>query len=440
LTNAADTAAYELIRAAIFHTPRDAFRETGALESYADGGLLIRGGRIAACGEYSTLHGAYPDAKITDWCDSVVIPGLVDTHVHFPQVRVIGSLGQPLLEWLEHSALKEESRMANLPYARETASLFVHALASSGTTSAVVFGSHFVPATAALFEAAQESGLRVASGLVVSDRLLRPELHQTADTAYRDSKTLIDQFHGKGHLLYSVTPRFALSASESMLEVCQALMNEHPDVRFQTHINESPAEIEKVRSLFPWADDYLSVYSRFGLVGTRSILAHNVHPTETELGHLATSGAAIAHCPSSNAALGSGIFPMCRHLAENVQLSLGTDIGAGTSFSILNEALQAYLMQRAVPGGAPLTPPQMLYLATRAGAEAMNLETETGDFEVGKAADLVCIRPRPKTPLRAILDSDGDPDRKLAAVIALGRDSIAEVRVEGSTIYNRDDD
>ena len=280
-----------------------------------------------------------------------LLPGFVDTHVHFPQVRVIGSLGRSLLDWLEESALPEESRMADARYAAETARVFVRALASNGTTTALVFGSHFAPATSCLFEEAEAIGLRVASGLVLSDRLLRPDLHQAPEAAYRESTEMIRRFHGKGRLLYAVTPRFALSTSEAMLEVCQTLLRENPGLRFQTHLNENRQEVAEVARLFPWASGYLAVYERFGLIGRRSVAAHNVHPGPSELERLAASGASVAHCPASNAALGSGIFPLRSHVEAGVRCALGTDVGAGTSFSLLREGLQAYLMQRLAPQG-----------------------------------------------------------------------------------------
>jgi len=429
----------ELLRAAIFHTPRNAFHHAGALEAYADGGLLIRSGRIAACGEFAELHAANPGVIVTDRRGGFLLPGLVDTHVHFPQVRVIGSLGRTLLDWLENCALVEESRMADPAHAQETARLFVNALASHGTTTALVFGSHFPSATRCLFEAAAAAGLRVASGLVLSDRLLRPDLHQTPDCAYRESTRLIHAFHGRGRLLYAVTPRFAISASDAMLEVCRTLLSEHKGLRFQTHLNEDREEVNQVARLFPSANDYLGVYEKHDLVGPLSVMAHNVHTADSELARLAAHDAAVAHCPASNAALGSGIFPLRRHLEAGVRLALGTDVGAGTSFSLLREGLQAYLMQRVAPDGLLLTAAQLLYLATRAGAEALRLEDEIGDFQPGKAADFVCLRPRSGTPLAAIVERADDLARILAALFTLGdRDCVEEVRVEGAAIYERD--
>ncbi len=427
----------ELLRAGVFHTPRNPFREEKALEFFADGGLLIQDGRIAACGEYTDVHGSHPGVAVRDLRGGYLLPGLVDTHIHFPQIRVLGGLGRQLLDWLEFVALPEEARMADVPYARETARRFVRALASHGTTTALVFGSHFESATAALFTAAERSGLRLVSGLVVSDRLLRPELHQTPADAYRDCTHLIRDYHGRGRLLFAVTPRFALSTSEAMLEVCQTLTREHDGLRFQTHMNENAMEMQQVAKLFPWAKDYLAVYERYELSRPGAVLAHNVHASDSELDRLAASGTAVSHCPCSNAMLGSGLFPLRRHVEAGVRCALGTDVGGGTGFGILKEALQAYALQRLAPDGMLLSPAHLLYLATRAGAEALRLEHDIGDFATGKSADFVYLRAPEGSPLESVVERAESLESVLAALFTLaGSESVAEVRVGGERVHD----
>ena len=326
--------------------------------------------------------------------------------------------------------------MADTAYADDTARRFVRALAAHGTTTALVFGSHFEAATATLFQAAQQSGLRVVSGLVLSDRLLRAELHRTPEEAYRGSNALIREYHGRGRLLYAVTPRFALSTSEAMLEVCQTLLNEHRELRFQSHINENPREVADVAALFPWASDYLAVYERYGLCRAGSVLAHNVHASNSELARLAESQTAISHCPCSNAMLGSGLFPMRRHLAAGVRVALGSDVGGGMGFGMLKEGLQAYALQRLAPDGFLLNPADLLYLATLAGAEALRLEQETGDFSVGKSADFVYIRPPAGGLLEGALERADSFERVLGSLFTLaGPESIAEVSVGGQVCF-----
>jgi guanine deaminase len=426
----------EILRAAVFHTPRNAFAYTDALNAFADGALALRAGRIAACGDYIAVRAQFPDAVVRDLRGGCILPGLIDTHVHFPQVRILGGLGYSLMDWLAKLTLPEEARLGDPTHARVVAREFVHGLVSHGTTTALVFGAHFAEATAELFEAAEHRGLRLWSGLVLSDRLLRPDLHQSADGAWRASKELISRYGGKGRLNYAVMPRFALSASEAMLEVCQALMREDPSLRFTTHINESPEEIEQVMKLFPWASDYLAVYEKYDLIGRNSVLAHNVLTNGTEPGRLAALQASIAHCPCSNAALGSGIFPMRRHVEAQARFALGTDIGGGTGFGILKEALHAYLMQRVASDAMVLSPAQMLWMATRAGAEALSIDEETGDFTPGKAADLVYFRPATGSTLHTVLSNMEDAEPMLAALITLAeQDSVCEVRVAGDVVF-----
>lgn len=426
----------ELLRAPLFHTPANPFHDARALVCHEDGAILIRDGVIAASGDFGPVRASHPDAPVTDWRDGFVLPGFVDTHIHFPQLRILGGLGRTLLDWLEHVALPEEARMADVAYATATAQRFVRALAAHGTTTALVFGSHFQAATAALFDAADAAGLRVISGLVVSNRYLRPELHQSPPDAYRDSSDLVRRYHRRGRLLYAVTPRFALSATEAMLDMCASLVAEHDGLRVQTHINESVAEIAEVPRFFPWAPDYLAVYERFGLSGPNTVLAHDVHPTDDELSRLAAGRTSIAHCPSSNAALGNGIFPLRRHIDAGVPVALGTDVGGGTGFGMLKEGLQAHLMQRVAADGLNLDPARLCYLATRAGAEAVGLADTIGDFQPGKAADLVYVRPPADTALAEVLSRAQSMVESLAAIFTLaGPESIREVRVAGDVVH-----
>jgi guanine deaminase len=295
----------------------------------------------------------------------------VDAHVHFPQLRIIGALGRSLLDWLEHVALPEEVRMREIAYAQDTARRFVHALASHGTTTAMVFGAHFSSATAAFVR----SGRRGRGARDLRARALRSAASSRAapDAGGGVTEKVPSSFsgyHRRARLLYAVTPRFAFSTSEAMLEVCQTLLREHHDVRLQTHINENTSEIAHLARLFPWAGDYLSVYEKYSLSGRRSVMAHNVHPTDSELDRLAGTDTSIAHCPASNAMLGSGCFPLRRHMTAGVRCALGTDVGGGVGFGMLKEGLHAYLMQRLSPDPVVLDAGQLLHLATLAGAEA----------------------------------------------------------------------
>jgi guanine deaminase len=426
----------QILRSTIFHTPRNAFDHADALVCIEDGALASDNGKIAACGDYAEIRRAHPDAPVRDLRAGFLLPGFIDTHIHFPQVRILGGLGYSLLDWLENLTLPEEARLADAAYAATIAREFVSNIASHGTTTALVFGAHFEGATAQLFEEASLRGLRIFSGLVLADRMLLDSLHQSPQQAWDISKRLIARFHGKGRLRYAVTPRFALSSSEAMLEVCQALLKEDATLHFTSHINENPREIREVARLFPASRDYLDVYEKFGVVGRRSVFAHNVHGSPDELRRLADADASIAHCPSSNASLGSGIFPMRRHLDASVRFGLGTDVGGGTGFGILHEALRAYLFQRVAQSPMAISPAQLLYLATRAGAEVLAMEDQIGDFTPGKAADLVYLAPPSDSPLASVLKSTDEPVRRLAALITLaGVECVQEVQNAGHVTF-----
>jgi guanine deaminase len=432
----------DLFRATVFHTPDDPFvfdlGDPRSLICHSDGALLIDRGRISACGDFEQVRARAPHAAVTDWRGGFILPGFVDAHVHFPQLRILGSLGRSLLDWLEEVALPEEARMADDVYAAETAGRFLRALVSHGTTTALVFGAHFPQATAQLFEEARRSGLRILSGLVLSDRRLGPPLLTTPARAYSDSTALIQRYHKQGRLSYAVTPRFAISTSDAMLEVCGRLMADHPDVRLQTHINESPAEVAEAARLFPWAADYLQIYERYSLSGSRSIFAHNVHTTPSQLARLAAAGAAVAHCPSSNMVLGSGSFTMSQHVGAGVRCALGTDVGGGVSFSIMKEALNAYLMQRLAPDAQPLDAARLLFLSTRGGAEAVGLASEIGDFTSGKSADFVYLQPPGDSVLESVVRHTESAAGALAALFTLATaESVREVRVEGDIVWPR---
>ena len=428
----------QLFRATLFHTTANPFQDAGALRTHEDGGLLVREGRIVACGSFDEARRADVEAEaaLVDWRGGIVLPGFVDAHVHYPQMRIVGRLGLSLLDWLEQAALPEEARMADVVYATDTAVRFVAALAEHGTTTALVFGAHFAAATASLFDAAAVAGLRIISGLVVADRFVPPALRQTVENAYRDSSELMRRFHRRGRLLYAVTPRFALSTSDAMLEMCQALVREHGGLRVQSHINEDRHEIQKVAEAFPWARSYADVYDRFGLIGEHAVLAHNVHATDAELQRLAATRTSIAHCPASNAALGSGIFPLRRHVEAGVRVALGTDVGGGTGLGMMKEALQAYLMQRVSVDGVTLDAARMLYLSTLAGADALGLASEIGSFCPGKAADFVYLRPPAGGVLETVIRHASRAEDVLTALFTLGgAESVREVRVEGSVAY-----
>ncbi|HVK35082.1 MAG TPA: guanine deaminase [Microlunatus sp.] len=413
-----------LYRCTILDVVGNPFRSddpAGTLRAEDDGGLLVRDGVIVARGPYARLRADHLDEETEDLSGGLLLPGFVDTHVHYPQVRAIGGLGMPLLDWLERCALPEEALLADQAYAMAVAEELMTCLVGAGTTTALVFGSHFATAVDALFAAAERTGLRITAGQVLSDRILREDLLTTPARAVAEGRQLLERWHGRGELRYAVTPRFSLSASEPMLDACAELLTAADGVWLTSHINENGAEVDQVAAHFPERSHYLDTYHHHGLVGSRTVLAHNVHPTDHELEMMAGTGCWVAHCPTSNAALGSGLFPFRRHDAYGVGVALGSDVGAGTGFCLIKEGLQAYFAQQLLgPGGLPLTPAHLLYLSTRAGALALGLGDHVGDFEVGRRFDAVWLRPSPHSTLDIVLRHAPDTTEALAKVFALG--------------------
>ncbi len=419
-----------IYRARVLDVPEDPFTG-GALRSDEDVALAVTGGLITARGPLAEVRAQEPEAEVVDLREGILLPGFVDTHVHYPQVRAIGGLGMPLLDWLDQCALPEEEHMADEGYARLVAGEFLTGLAQAGTTSALVFGAHQASAMEVFFAAAAGCGLRITAGLVVGDRLLTEPLHTTPAQALAEAAHLIDTWHGRGNLRYAVTPRFSLSATDELLAVCGQTFASREDLYFTSHINENTAEVATVAELFPDSAHYLDTYDRHGLLGPRSILAHNVHPTPAELARMAQTGLTVAHCPSSNASLGSGLFPMRAHLDAGVHVALGSDVGGGTGFSLVKEGLLAYFAQQARPDGVPLAPEHLLHLATVAGARALGLD-QVGHLSVGMAFDGVWLRPQDGSTTQVVLRHAASAGDALAKFFALGTPAdIAGVWVGG---------
>ncbi|MBO0844782.1 MAG: guanine deaminase [Nocardioides sp.] len=427
-----------LFRGTFLDTPDDPFHG-GVLRSADDGGVLVDDtGSILSRGSFAALATTHPDATIVDLRGGLVLPGFVDTHVHFPQMRCIGALGMPLLEWLERCALPEEAQLADTSYAEAVAREFVAGLAGAGTTTALVFGAHYLDATEALFTEADRVGLRITGGLVVGDRELPDDLLTTPSRAYDDGLTLSKRWHGVRRTRYAVIPRFSLSCTPDLLDACEALLNDVPGTLLATHLNENSAEIERVRALFPDCSSYLDSYADHGLLRPTSVFAHDVHPTAGELSALAASGAIVAHCPTSNSSLGSGRFPMRAHVEAGVRVALGSDVGAGTGLSLFKEGLQAYFVQRSLgQAGYPLTAAHLLHLVTAAGATALGLSSTVGSFCEGKAYDAIWLRPPPGSPLEVLLRHAASADDALAKAFAHATPAdVARVWVGGEPVVH----
>jgi len=366
-------------------------------------------------GSIVSIEAASPDELVPETHPgTVLLPGLVDTHVHYPQTRVLGSASGPLLDWLKATVFPEEAKFADSDYATAVALEFSAAMIAQGTTTASIYGSPHPAATEILFATLARLGLRAQLGLTLMDRGAPPENLLAAGPALTACEGLIERWHGHDddRLRFCVTPRFALSCTPQLLRGAADLANAH-GLSLQTHLAENDAELRATAAAFPDAADYLEVYESHGLVGERSLFAHCIHLSEGNWDRLAERRACVAHCPDSNFFLGSGVMPLQAATSRGVRVGLGTDVGAGRTFSLRRVAARAY--DAALLRGAPTSPEALLWLATRGGAEALGLGDRVGLLEPGFDADLCAIdlpAPSSRDPLDALLfNLDAGPVR-----------------------------
>lgn len=389
----------QFIRASVLHCVDDPDK-TGTDNSIVylpDAYLVINNGLIVDCASTDKL--TVPEhARLTDLSGNLLVPGFVDTHIHYPQVDIIASYGTQLLEWLERYAFPAEAMFNEQAHAEETAQFFINELLRNGTTTALVFGTVHPASVNAFFQAAQALKLRMICGKVMMDRHAPADLLDTAHSSYEQSQSLIHAWHENGRLGYAVTPRFAPTSSAEQLSLASRLLRENPGVHMHTHMAENISECDWVASLFPDTEDYLAVYEKFDLVRKRSVFAHSIHLSDNAWKRMAKADASVAHCPCSNLALGSGLFDLRAVQKHKVRLGLGTDVGGGESFSILRSVNEAYKIQQLQKH--TLTPAHAFYLATLGGARALDLDSHIGNFEAGKEADFLVINLQ-ATPLMA---------------------------------------
>lgn len=355
-----------------------------------DGLLLTENGKISWFGDWQQgQHFTPENVQVTHYPDQLIVPGFIDTHIHFPQTEMVGAYGEQLLEWLDTYTFPTEIQFSDKAYADKIAQFFVQELLKNGTTTALVFCTVHAASVNALFEAAEQHQMRLIAGKVMMDRHAPDALCDTAETAYQDSKALIEKWHGKGRNLYAITPRFAPTSTPEQLAKAGQLKAEYPEVYVHTHLSENKNEITWVKELFPEQKGYLDVYHHYGLTGSKSVFAHCVHLEEEEWDCMHNTDSAIAFCPTSNLFLGSGLFPLNKTWEKQVKVGLGTDIGAGTSFNQLQTLNEAYKVQQLQ--GDKLSAFESLYHATLGGAKALNLENILGNFNIGKEADFVVL-------------------------------------------------
>lgn len=356
---------------------------------YEDGGLVISDGYIVDIGKYEDMKSKHTQASCDDYSGMLIMPGFIDTHTHYPQTQIIGSYGRQLLDWLKDYTYPVEEQFSSPKLAESISKEFMKELLKNGTTTCVAFSTVDKNSVNALFKVASDFNMRIITGKVLMDRDAPTDLEDTVKKAYAESKELIDIWHKRGRNLYAVTPRFAITCDMQELNVAGLLHKEYPDTYIQTHLAENKDEIKETMDLFPDCADYLNIYEKAGMVTDRSIFAHGIYLSDSELERIQYAGSFISHCPTSNLFLGSGLFNMRRANDKCVITTIATDVGAGTSFSMLQTLNEAYKVQQL--NGYAMNSFESFYKATLGAARALRLEDKIGSFSLGNEADFIVI-------------------------------------------------
>lgn len=425
------------VRGSILHFLNDP-AQVGQDESFQyfdDGLLILKDGKVQEVGKYNELKSKI-DGDVADYTGKLIVPGFIDTHIHFPQVEMMAAYGEQLLEWLETYTFPTERKYEDRAYSEKMATFFFDQLLKHGTTSALVFATVHPQSAEALFTESDKRNMRIIAGKVMMDRNAPDFLLDTPEKSYNETKALIEKWHKKGRQLYAVTPRFAPTSTPEQLTKAGQLMKEYPDVWMHTHLSENKSEIEWVKELFPERKGYMDVYHHYGLTGPRSVFAHCIHLTDEEWNLFKETNSAISYCPTSNLFLGSGLFNLKKAESLDIKVGIGTDVGAGTSlsqFATLNEAYKTQQLQTN-----KLSAFKGLYLATLGGARSLELDDMIGNFEQGKEADFIIVDYAATDVQKERVSHSPNLEDKLFALMMLGDDrNIEATYVMGKKLYQR---
>lgn len=428
----------QYIRGAILHFLSNPNQTSTQSYQYVEDGLLIvKDNKIAKIGRWNDLKNQIPSSsKVTHYQNGLILPGFIDSHIHYPQLDMIAAnSGGKLLQWLDTYTFPFEEKFKNKKYAADVANFFLDELLRNGTTTAMIFTTIYPDAIDSLFEAAKKRQMRIITGQVLGDQNLPPKLIQSPEQAIQQTEKLIHKWHNRpdARTLYAITPRFAPTTSDTLFKKIEKLKQKHPDIYIHTHISENAEETKWSNKLFD-TDNYLDIYDRYHLLGSKTLLAHGVFLTETEEKRMHDTQTAVAFCPTSNLFLGSGLFNLNIAEKNGVPVGLGTDVGAGTSFSLLQTLNNAYKVSQMQ--NQTLSPMAGFYLATLGSATALNLQDKLGNFLPGKEADFVVLNIEGATPLlKRRLRYAKSLDDKLFVLMTLGDDrSIIATYVNGSRI------
>ncbi|UPQ89347.1 guanine deaminase [Vibrio sinaloensis] len=428
-------------RGSILHFPKTTSDPAANYQYFNDGVLVTENGRIRHLGEASEFFKLPANQQRLNYGGvemhkGLIIPGMIDSHVHFPQIEMIASYGKQLLDWLNEYTFPTEQQFANQAYADAQAEFFLNQLLSHGTTTASVFATVHPQSVNAFFCAAESLQARMICGKVMMDRFCPETLQDTPESAYRDSKALIERWHNQGRAMYAITPRFAPTSTPEQLAKAGQLANEHPDTFIQTHLSENLGEVAWIKELYPEHSDYLGVYEAYDLVRERALFGHAIHLEDREYRSLAQSGATISFCPSSNLFLGSGLFNFDRAKAEGIHVSIASDVGAGTDLSLFANQADAYKICQLQ--NSSLDPFESLYLSTQGAAAGMGIDHLVGNLNPGSEADFVELDFMASPILQQRLLRCKTLREQLFAIITLSDDRVIErTYLCGNLVYKK---
>jgi guanine deaminase len=423
--------AIKAFRSSILH-----FTADKQAEYFDDGILVIEDDKVKKVAKAEELLAELTDVDVQVFENKILMPGFIDTHIHYPQVDVIASYGEQLLDWLNNYTFPTELQFEDVEFAKETADFFLDELLKNGTTTALVFGTKHKQSVDAFFEASAARNTRMICGKVMMNRNAPEGLCDDVQSSYDDSQALIDQWHGNGRQLYAVTPRFAITSTGEQLEKAGQLLKENPGVYMQTHLSENKDEIAFTMELFPERDSYLDVYDHYGLLGPRSVFAHGVHLEDQDFKRLAETQSSISFCPTSNLFLGSGLFNLEAANGFDTQVSVATDVGGGTSFSMLQTLSEAYKICQL--RHYSLDARQAFYMATLGNATTLLLDDKIGNFETGKEADFIVVDLASTALMKRKQSKCNSLDEVLFSLMMLGDDrAISATYVAGEKIYEK---
>ncbi|MES2261024.1 MAG: guanine deaminase [Pseudomonadota bacterium] len=437
MTDTRKDADIKAFRASILHFLADPALSDNAYAWHEDGLLIVDGDRIQAAGDYDQLKGTLPEGvTVRDYRGKLIMPGFIDTHIHYPQTDMIASPAPGLLPWLETYTFPTERQFADPVHARAVAEFFLDELLRCGTTTAMVYCTVHPQSVDAFFSASEARNLRMVAGKVLMDRNCPEFLRDTAETGVRESEELIQRWHNKGRSLYAITPRFAPTSTPAQMQLAGELAAKYPDTFLQTHVAENTDEVAWVKALFPEARSYMDVYDRYGMLRPRSMYAHCIWLDDEDRARMAATQSAVSMCATSNLFLGSGLFDFAGADRLQVPLSLATDVGGGTSFSMLQTMNETYKVARM--GGTYLPALRMFYMATLGGARSMQLEGTIGNFVPGTEADFVVLDPKATPLLERRSTRTNSLEELLFALALLGDDrSVEATYAAGRQVHQR---